>query len=65
MVPFSSAGGVLVGTDDGGIHDHLPVDLPNRIGAGLGMGEEALPGAIVLPAAEPLIAGLPRPVALG
>jgi hypothetical protein len=43
---------VLVGPDHGGVHDHLPVDLPDRIGLGLGVGEQALPGAIGLPAAE-------------
>ena len=65
MVPFSGAGGVLVGPDDRGIHDHLPVDRPDRVGLGLGMGQQSPPGAIGLPAPEPLIAGLPGPIALG
>jgi hypothetical protein len=63
--PFSGAGGVLVGPHDGGIHHHLPVDLPDRIRLGLGVGQQSLPGPVGLPATEPLIAGLPGPIALG
>src|SRR5919112_69485 len=65
MLPFSGAGGVLVGPHDGGVDHDVPVDLPDGIRAGLGMGQQALPGPISLPAAEPLIAGLPGPIALG
>ena len=53
--PLSGSGGVLVGAHDGGIDDHFPVDLTDRVGPGLGMGEQPLPGAVSLPAAEPLI----------
>jgi hypothetical protein len=65
LVPFSGAGGVLVSTDDGGVHHDLPVDLPDRIRAGPGMSQQPLPGPVSLPAAEPLIAGLPGSMALG
>jgi len=61
VAPFSDTGGVLVGPHDGGIDHHLPVDLPDRIGPGLGMGQQSLPASIGLPAPEPLIAGLPGP----
>jgi hypothetical protein len=65
MVPFSGASGVLVGADDRGIHHHLPVDLTDRIGLELGVGQQPLPSPVGLPAAEPLIAGLPGAIALG
>jgi hypothetical protein len=52
MVPFSGPGGVLVGADHGGVDHHLPVDLTDGIGFGLGVGEESLPGAIGLRAAN-------------
>jgi hypothetical protein len=65
MVPFSGASGVLVSPHDGGIHHDVPVDLADGVRAGLGMGEQSLPGAVDLPAAKPLIAGLPGPIALG
>jgi hypothetical protein len=63
MVPFSGAGSVLVGPHQGGVRHHLPVDLPNRVRAGLGMGQQPLPGVVVLPAAEPFRAGLPGTIA--
>jgi hypothetical protein len=62
--PFSSASGVLVSAHDRGIDD-LPVDLADGIRAGLGVGQQSLPDAVSLPAAEPLRAGLPGTVALG
>jgi hypothetical protein len=40
---------------DGRIDDHLPVDLADGVRAGLGVGEQPLPGAVGLPATEPLI----------
>ena len=73
VIPFHSligrdvagAGGVLVGTHAAGVDADDPFQLANRIGLGLGVGQQPLPGAIGLPAAEPLIAGLPGTVALG
>jgi hypothetical protein len=64
MTLFSGPGGVLVSAHDGGVHHHLPIDLADGIGAGLGMGQQSLPGPIGLPAAEPLMAALPRAVPL-
>jgi hypothetical protein len=58
-------GGVLVGTVDGGVHADGPLDLPDRVGLGLGVGQQPVPGAVLLPAAEALVAGLPGPVAFG
>jgi hypothetical protein len=67
VVPFSGASGVLMRPHHGGVrvHHDFPVDLADGVRAGLGMGEQSLPGALGLPAAEALIAGPPRPIALG
>src|SRR5207344_499345 len=54
-----------VGTVDRGVHTDRPLDLPDRVVLGLGVGQQPIPGAVLLPAAEPLIAGLPGPVAFG
>jgi hypothetical protein len=63
-IPVSGAGSVLVRSDDGGIDHDLPVDLPHGVRLGLRVGQQPLPGAVGLPAAEPLLAGLPGAVAL-
>jgi hypothetical protein len=51
-VIFSGAGGVLVSAHDGGVDHHFPVDLADGVRAGLGMGQQSLPGAVGLPAAD-------------
>jgi hypothetical protein len=60
--PFAGARGVLVGADDGGIHADVPGDHALGIGLRLQGGEDLLPGAVALPAANQPIDGLPGPV---
>ena len=43
----------------------IPLQLADRIRLGLGVGQQPVPGAVASPAHEPVIAGLPRAVALG
>lgn len=60
--PFSGSGGVLVGAHDGG------VDLGVQVGFGGGVDEvlfDAGPGAVDLPAQEPVVDGAPGAVAFG
>jgi hypothetical protein len=73
VIPFHSligrdvagAGGVLVGTHAAGVDADDPFQLANRIGLGLGVGQQLVPGAVPAPAHEAVIAGLPRAVAVG
>jgi hypothetical protein len=61
--PLAGPSGVLVGADDGGVHADVPGDQPARVGLGLQLGEDLLPGPIALPAPKQPIDGLPGPVA--
>src|SRR5215217_5042137 len=63
--PVTGAGGVLVGADDAGVNLGVPVQLPSPIGLGPQGGLDAGPGAVGLPAHEPLVDRLPRPRPLG
>ena len=57
------SGDVLVGPDAGVVDVHLPLHRLPVAGAPA-RGQDPVPGAIGLPAAQPLMAGLPGPVAL-
>jgi hypothetical protein len=61
----AGAGGMLMGTVDRGVHADGPLDLADRVGLGLRVRQQPVPGAVLLPAAKPLVAGLPGPIALG
>jgi len=61
----TGAGGVLMRAHDGGIHTHLPVDQPHRIGPGLQRGQDARPDSVALPAPEQRVDRLPGAVARG
>ena len=61
----TGAGGVLMRAHDGGIHTHLPVDQPRRIGPGLQRGQDARPDSVALPAPEQRVDRLPGAVARG
>ena len=57
---------MLVDTDDTAIDKvEGPVQLPGGIGAGVEGGQDAVPDAGVLPAAEAAVDGLPGAVAFG
>ena len=72
-LPFSSprpellarVRGVLMGAHHCRLCAHLPLDLPNRVQPGLRVVQQVLPGAVAPPAHAPIVAGLPRAVALG
>src|SRR5262249_22121489 len=56
----------LVGTHDGAVDaEQVPVDLASRLGAGLEVVEDAVPGAALAPAVEAGVDGLPRAEELG
>jgi hypothetical protein len=61
----AGAGGVLMGSGDGGVHRHRPVDQPGLGAQGLQAGEDRRPDARELPAAKQAVDGLPGAVALG
>ena len=63
--PLCGPGGVLMGAGDGGVDADVPGDQPLGVRLGLQAGEDALPGAVALPAAKQPIDGLPGPVAGG
>src|SRR5512135_1458857 len=48
----------------GGVHVHGPLHR-HPVVVDLDVGQDPIPGAIDLPPAQPLVAGLPRPVSLG
>src|SRR5215213_6743941 len=56
---------MLMGTVDRGVHADGPLNLADRVGLGLRVRQQPVPGAVLLPAAKPLVAGLPGPIALG
>lgn len=51
---------MLVRADDGGVDRDVPVDLTRRIGCGLDLLEQPLPGTVGGPQAMAFIDGLPR-----
>jgi hypothetical protein len=55
---------MLMGTYGGGVHRDIPIDLAGRVGGGLDLLEQPLPGAVRRPQPVVLVHGLPRPVAL-
>jgi hypothetical protein len=63
--PFAGPGGVLVGPDHAGVDLGVPVQLPGTVGLGPQRGLDPCPGAIGLPAREPLGHGLPGPYRSG
>jgi hypothetical protein len=65
MSSFARAGGVLVGSGDGGVDADVPGDQAGGVGAGVQAGQDPGPGAVALPAAEQAVDGLPCPVAGG
>lgn len=62
---FAAAGRVLMGAGDGGVHRDVPGDQVLRVGSGPESFEDAVSGAIALPAAEESVHRLPRPVPFG
>jgi hypothetical protein len=54
-----------MGAGDGGVDADVPGDQPSRVRLGLQTGEDLLPGAVALPAAEQPVDGLPRSVPCG
>src|SRR6266498_3634474 len=63
--PPCGTSGVLVGPNDRGVDLDLPVQLPGGVGVALHRLLDPRPGAVGLPAGEPLVAGLPGPIPLG
>lgn len=51
---------MLMGAHNGGVDCDVPVDLPGRIGLGLDLLEQPLPGSVGQPQAVAFIDGLPR-----
>ena len=62
---FPDAGGVLVGADVAGVDADGPLHRADRVVFDLHFPQQPLPGAVGCPLAQPLVSGLPRPVALG
>jgi hypothetical protein len=62
MSSFARAGGVLVGSGDGGVDADVPGDQAGGVGAGVQAGQDPGPGAVALPAAEQAVDRLPRPL---
>ena len=58
------AGGVLVGADHAGVGVAMPVQVPGGVRSGLQIRLDAHPGAVFLPAGEPLVQRLPRAIPL-
>jgi hypothetical protein len=56
--------GVLVGTDAGGVDDDDPLQVAERVRLGLRVGQQLILGAVLAPADQPVVAGLPRAVPL-
>jgi hypothetical protein len=54
-----------MGTHAGRIDTDDPLQLPDRFGLGLRMGQQQIPGAVAAPAHKPVMPGLPRSVPLG
>ena len=63
--PRAPACRVLVGAHHGRVQAHVLLHLSDRVGLGLGEGQQAVPGAVPAPADESVVAGLPGAVALG
>lgn len=55
-------GRILMGAAHGGVDAQVPHDLTLRVGQGLEVGEDLVPGAVPLPSAEQVIDPVPRPV---
>lgn len=56
---------MLVCPADGRVDTHRPVDAPGRVGVRLQPGQDCRPGPVTLPAAEPVVGGLPGRIRLG
>ena len=56
---------MLVRPDDSAVHVDQPLDLADCVALGLGVGQQAVPGAVPAPANEPVVAGLPGRVPRG
>lgn len=63
--PFSGPGRVLVGSHDGGIHRHQPVDLIGSVRPGLGFLEHPLEGSVPGPSPKAGVQRGPGSVPLG
>ncbi len=63
--PFTGARGVLMGPVDRGVNGDDPLHPAPRVIMDLDMLQQLRPRAIGLPAGEPLVDGLPRPIPLG
>ncbi len=62
---FPRPGGMLMGAHNGGVDVEVPGDQVLRVGLGLQLGEDPMPGSVPLPAAEQVVRSAPRPVLLG
>lgn len=62
---FAGADCVLVGSVDGGVDGDGPFHPAHRVIADLNVLQQPCPGAVRLPAGEPLVDGLPRPEPVG
>jgi hypothetical protein len=56
---------MLVRTHDGGVHRNVPVELTGRVGRGLDLLQQTLPGAVGRPQPVAFIDRLPRTEPLG
>src|SRR3954452_24528937 len=62
---FPRPGGVLVGPDGAGVDAEGPLHVPDGVVFDDHVVEDAFAGAVLGPDPQPLMGGLPRPVALG
>ncbi|KOV97932.1 hypothetical protein ADL02_06905 [Streptomyces sp. NRRL WC-3723] len=64
-VPLTGPGGVLMGTDDGGVDRDDPVEVAVGVGPGQEGGEDPLPGAVGGALPRTVVGALPRAEVLG